>query len=209
MSSILTVITAATDRALLTTAELRDAVGASLTDPQLMTLGNRVAAAIARACGVAEGGTVPVTLRLETLSETFRTRDCRRRLMLSRRPVVSITSVTEGGTAVAVSDYEFDGPAGLLTRFSAGDLTDWPSCSRIVVVYSAGYESVPDDLKDIASRLAATWAINKGRDLTLKRDRIDGVGEQEYWVDPDADSVLPDDIMAALRRGGYVNDWMG
>ena len=79
MNSILTVTTAATDRALLTTAELRDAVGASLNDPQLMTLGNRVAGAIARACGVAEAGTIPVTLRLETLTETFRPRGvCRR-----------------------------------------------------------------------------------------------------------------------------------
>jgi hypothetical protein len=209
MNSILTVTTAAADRALLTTAELRDAVGASLTDPQLTTLGNRVAAAIARACGVAEGGTVPVTLRLETLTETFRARRrCRRHLMLSRRPVAAISSVMEDDTIVAASEFELDASAGLLHRLSSDKPTDWPAVSKIVVAYRAGYESVPDDLKDIAARLAATWAINKGRDLTLKRERVDGVGEQEFWVDPDADSVLPDDITAALRRGGYINDWV-
>jgi hypothetical protein len=209
MNSILTVTTAATDRALLTTAELRDAVGASLTDPQLTTLGNRVAAAIARACGVTEGGAVPVTLRLETLTETFRARHlCRRHLMLSRRPVVAISLVTEDVTIVVAGDYELDAPSGLLHRLSSRKLTEWPAVSKIVVVYSAGYDTVPDDLKDIAARLAATWAINRGRDLTLKRERVDGVAEQEFWVDPDADSVLPDDITAALRRGGYVNDWV-
>jgi hypothetical protein len=147
MNSILTVTTAATDRALLTTAELRDAVGASLTDPQLETLGNRVAAAIARACGVAEGGTVPVTLRLETLTETFRARRlCRRHLMLSRRPVVAISSVMEDDTIVAASEYELDASAGLLNRLSSDKLADWPAVSKIVVVYRAGYETVPDDL---------------------------------------------------------------
>ena len=38
----------------------------------------------------------------------------------------------------------------------------------------------------------------------LRRVRVEGVSEREYWVDPTKDSVVPADVMDILERGGFV-----
>ncbi len=184
---MLSVTTAAADRSLLTLAELRAAAGVpdNSRDAELTTLGARVAAAITGACQVARGGAVPPTLRLETLTETHHNDRHRAEIVLSRRPVVSVTSVAEIDTVLTSADYEIEAGTGLLRRLAAGRPWCWP-CRKVVIVYQAGWQTVPDDLKLAAAKFV----------------------QAEYWVDPTKDSVIPAEVMDILERGGYVNYWV-
>jgi hypothetical protein len=83
----------------------------------------------------------------------------------------------------------------------------WPSVGtgEIVAVYSAGYETVPDDLKYAAIKFVQAEIQNAGRDPYLKARTVPGVLEQQWWVDPAKSSVIPPEVMDILSRGGYVN----
>lgn len=208
---MLSVTTVATDLNLLTSAELRAAIGVedSSKDAALVTLGKRVSSTIAKACKVEADGAVPPTLRLETLTETFRLKSSHVELVLSRRPAISITSVTEDNIALTAADYELEKGSGILRRL---DGSDNPSCwaaAKIVVVYPAGWQTVPDDLKLAATKLAAAfWSEGQKIDPSLKRESIPGVIEQEWWVGPSDDPIIPQEVMDLLNAGGYVNHWV-
>jgi hypothetical protein len=206
---MLTISSPNTDRSLLTLAELRAAAGATdgSQDAVLTPLGNYVAAMITKACNVARAGAIPPTLRLETVSETFRLKSQQSSLVLARRPVVSFTSVIISSSESDTSDYEYDAAAGVLYNISGDDRIVWP-IGPTVVVYSAGYATVPDDLKYAAIKFVQGELSNSARDPSLKRLKIEGVSEREWWVpdNPTKDSIVPPDVMDILRRGGYVNE---
>ena len=205
---MLTVTTAAIDLTLLTQAERRAAVGVAdaSKDAELATLEARVAALIVAACNVARGGVTPSTLRLETLTETFRLKSSQGYLQLSRRPIVSITSVTEDDDALVAADYEIDGYQ--LRRIDTDEPSNWPT-AKTVVVYTAGWSTVPETLKSAAVKfMQAEWQQGD-RDPMLKSKSIEGVSSYEWWVDPTKDSVVPADVMDILQRGGYMNTWIG
>jgi hypothetical protein len=207
---VLTIASPNTDRSLLTLAELRAAAGVSdgSQDATLIPLGNYISASITKACKVAYAGVVPPTLRLETVTETIRYRSRSSKadgIKLARRPVVEIMSVTEGGNNVAASSYELDAAASVLYRISGHCHIRWCHFGNIVVEYSAGYDIVPDDLKYAAIKFVRAEIAQGSRDPLLKRIRIEGVSEREYWVDPTKDSIVPGEVMDILVRGGYVN----
>lgn len=206
-SSILTVTTAATDLALLTLAELRAAVGISdgSKDPQLQTIGDRVAARLAAACRVPAAGTAPPTLRQETLTETFRQGYgglCPVELLLARRPVVSVTSVTEDDVAVAAGDYEILASAGSLRRLCDDAPTHWLA-AKTVVVYVAGWATVPDGLKRAAEELARQYYFEGSRDPAAREVEIPGVIRRSYWVGSASEPDIPQSIMDALMPYKY------
>lgn len=70
-------------------------------------------------------------------------------LYLTRRPVISITSVTERGTTLASTAYSCDLTYGHLYRMaSTYDRTYWAQGSRSnVVTYVAGYAIIPTDVR--------------------------------------------------------------
>ena len=195
-----------TDRSLLTRAQLRAAVGVEdgSKDAALIDLGNYVAVLIAQACRVATAAGIPPTLRLETIVETIVLGTCSEWLDLARRPIVSIISVIENGTEIDSTGYRLAGSAGRLQRRSGSFAALWQRDSDIVVTYSAGWATVPDDLARAAIKFVqAEW--NQGsRDPLLRRVSVEGVSEREYWVDPTKDSVVPADVMDILERGGFV-----
>lgn len=208
---MLTVTTAATDLTLLTAAELREAVGLDAgdgsQDAALQRLGARVAATITRACGVAAAGAQAPTLRSETLSETFRLARARDCLVLSRRPVTAIASVTADGTALDADDYETEDGAGLLYRLSGDCRTDW-CAAKVVVAYTAGWPVVPQDLALAASKLAAAvWAEGRRADPNLRSEEIPGVITQTWWVGPKDDPAIPGEVMDLLAP--YINSVIG
>ncbi len=202
---MLTVTTAAEDRTLLTLAEIRSAVG--ITDgsytAELDALNDRVGAAITRACAVVGAGATLPTLRQEVLVETFRSVVCRRQLWLSRAPVVSIASVVVDGATLDADEYEADG--WRLRRLYDDAEVEW-SGTKITVSYTAGWSTVPDDLKLAASKLARILWTEDGpgaRDPGLKREKTDGVDEREYWVAPSSDPLLSAEIAELLAP--YIN----
>lgn len=72
-----------------------------------------------------------------TVTETFD--GGRRSVLLAYLPVVSVTSVTEAGTAVDPAGYTVASASGVLTRSSAGTATRWGSgLSSVAVTYVAG-----------------------------------------------------------------------
>lgn len=194
------------DRSLLTIAELRAAAGVTdgSKDAALRILGDRVSASIVKACRVAQDGVTPPTLRLEAVSDTFRLKSERDALILSRRPIVAVSAVVEVGTTLAATAYEMDAAAGLLRRLATDAHTTWP-CGKILVSYTAGYATVPHDLKLAAAKFVTAETQSDGRDPLLKRKVTEGVSEYEWWVDPSKESVIPAEVMDLLERGGFVN----
>lgn len=207
MNSLFSVTTPAADTSLLTIAELRAAAGVtgSGQDAALTTLGARVSASIARACGVASDGVNPPTLLRETCSEIYRPTASRDKIVLSRRPVTSITSVAENSETLSASAYEVNPPSGIMTRLSSDYPTSWPS-GKITVTYIAGFATVPDDLKLAASKLTTALFSETARDPNLKREDIPGVLEREYWVAPTDDPLLSSEIIDLLAP--YRQIWM-
>lgn len=205
---MLSVTTAAGDPNLLSVEEMRAAVGVtgSGSDAALLILNGRVSRAIAAHCRVASAGIAVPTLRQETLTETFRTGMSREKVILSRRPIVSVTSIVEDGETLTSADYEIDASSGILTRLEDDEPACW-SWSKIVVVYVAGWSVVPDDLKLAASKLASEIYTVGTRDPNLKRIKTDGVDEVEYWIGPATDPLVSQEIDALLSP--YMNVWLG
>ncbi len=204
MYSTFTVTTPASNLSLLTVEELRAAVGVtdSSQDAALTALGLRLSASIAKQCGVASDGIHPTTLLSETCSEVFRPARHQQDLVLARRPVSAITSVTENGMALDIADYEIRRGSGILTRLSGDRFSCFP-CGKITVVYEAGFDEAPDDLKLAASKLAAALYSETARDPNLKRVDIPDVEEREYWVGPSDDPLLSaeiSDLLAPYRQ---------
>lgn len=204
-----TVTTAAADRSLLTENEARAAIGGvDATAPEIATLIKRVSASLVRACRVPAAGATPPTLRLESIEATFRLKSRQEALVLARKPVVTVTWVVENDADLEEDvDFEVDRSAGLLYRLSGDTRICWPS-GKIVSSFSAGWETVPDDLKEMASKLAAIfWSEGKRVDPNLKRENIPGVIEQEWWVSPKDDPLIPQEILDGL--GPYMHHVIG
>jgi hypothetical protein len=153
--------------ALLTTAELREAAGVTGTsqDTTLAAMGLRIAALITTECNVAVGNGAPPTLLQETLTETFwnvRTDQ----LVLSRRFEIAVDTLTEDDVAMTEgTDFLVDPESGILTRMYSNCPGSW-CAQKIVVVYDAGFATVPRDLAQAAmdfvkirwtSRAAIRW----------------------------------------------------
>jgi hypothetical protein len=205
--SVFSVTSAASDRSLLTIAELRAAVGVtdSSLDAALMTLGARVEQIISRACGLAADGTNPPTLLRETCRDAFRLRKTLRApLRLSRRPVTSITSVTIDDETLDTDEFEVNPATGLLVRLCDDREIEWP-CGTVTAGYVAGYATVPDDLKEAASKLTAALYTTTGENTNLRRVDIPGVEEREYWVPPSDDPLVTREINELLAP--FIQRW--
>lgn len=206
-----TVVTPNTDRTLLTIQELRIAVGLASDDAsqdsKLTTLGDRVSSMITGACKITADGATPPTMRSEAVQDDFRLRANQSSLVLSRRPVTAITSIIADDETLLVTDYEIDKRAGIVRRLWETSRCSWSSL-YVVINYTAGWATVPADLKAIAAQLAGGYWLDDGVDPMEKSFTIPGVITTERWVDSSADAQMPKEIMAALERGGYVNHWL-
>lgn len=98
---------------------------------------------------------------------TFDVRPARWNLLLPELPVVELSSVVEDGeTLTEGDDYEL-GNYGQLWRVGSR----WAAGNQIVVVtYTHGYETIPDDVVDVCTR-AASRIYQAG----LKAEDSDGV----------------------------------
>jgi len=212
----------AADLQLLTDEELRVAAGLQPDDDSqdatLATWGLQAAAALAGAMGYAKAGydaslaplrgEAPLTVKAETLVQTFRIRNGNQidKLHLARWPSLTITSVTVDTTELTTDDWELDIVQASLTRVSGNSTLCWP-CGRVIIEYDAGFDDpIPTDLKGYAARLVGLYHSSQGADPAERRVEIPGVITVERWVDPAAtgsDALVPEDIMAGLARDGY------
>lgn len=109
-------------------------------------------------------------------------------LPVAHYPIVSITSVSEDGTAlIDGTDFEsteMEKKAGLLARLSAGKSVAWARGTRIVeATYTHGYSSVPDDIQQAATEMVAfDWFQSQpgGQRLGLGSKALDTGGTTSY-----------------------------
>lgn len=207
---------------LLTVAEARAALGLEddSRDADLTRLVARISASIFVACNLRTDGINPPTLLSEEITEHFRLVNAYDPLLLSRRRVTEVASVTEAGADVADSAYAIDRASGQLMRLSSDVVTTW-ACGMTVVEYVAGLETVPADLKFAAE----TWLRSLWRDSYetpgtisdpfVKVDDIPGVRRIERWVpamntsvSASTVSLVPPEVRSILVYGGYVETWI-
>lgn len=215
MLRTLTVTTAAADLQLLTIGEMRDAAGVadSSQDAKLSALGLRIAADIATECNIAIGAGGAPTLRRETLTEVWRGVYADE-LLLARRHEVTIASVVEDGTTVDAADYLVDPQTGILTRLSDDLPTGW-CAEKVTIVYAAGFDTIPGDLKDAALEIFRSAWLSRSRDPLVKGRETDIPGlmreRTDYWIGTvpgqSNEGAVPDLVEGKLAR--YRNAALG
>ncbi|MGJ4888949.1 head-tail connector protein [Bradyrhizobium sp. HKCCYLRH3099] len=121
-------------------------------------------------------------------------------LQLSRWPVVSVSSVTENGTAlVEGTDFRVDAAAGRLLRLdAAGNAARWNAWPK-VVEYVTGFAEIPGEVEDAVIRLVSSRWAAKGRDRLLRQEDIPGVISRTWWVATSGESGnMPPDVTDLL-----------
>lgn len=114
-------------------------------------------------------------------------------LVLSRRPIVSISSVVDYTGTLDPSLYEYEAEAGILYRlWDCGDGTfariPWRSRS-VTVQYVAGYilpddpdSNLPHDIQDAVITLMRMAWKGKDRDPALRSQSAGEIGNQSFWL---------------------------
>ena len=153
---MLTVTTAATNKKLTTLIQVKTELGVSGGGDDAW-LNGQIDVASRLVCnylnvGEAEDGSI--TLAQETLSEVIDRRGTypwpygttpqplvppkKDQIILSRRPVASISSITSGDTTLTSSDYTLKKAAGLIERVSESLPSQWEA-DVITIAYVAGW----------------------------------------------------------------------
>lgn len=192
-NSMLTVTTPATAFNIVDLGVVRGALGIvdNSDDAALAGYLNRASDVIARHC--------KRTFALETVEEQFRLDRWREELILSRYPVVEVTSIVEAGLTVAPGDYEIDKAKGIVSRLHQDKPCWWPA-HKIVVTYSAGYDlatAAPKALQQACIQLVKSYHMAAGRDPMVRSVSVDDVAATSYfWTG----GHLPPDVSALLQQ---------
>ncbi len=194
-SSLLTVLTPASIRALTTLATVKDEIGITddAADARLQRWIDEASERIETYLGRVLAG--------ETVRETFRLRGAPGCLRLARRPVAAVASIDVDGATLANDQYEIDATAGLLYSIGGDQRTRWAGCT-VAVTYTAGYVSVqalPRPIETACLGLVRhRWAA-RDRDPMLRSLAIPGVVTEQYWVGATGDDgAMPPEIAALL-----------
>lgn len=200
---ITTVVTPATatppagpyDLATLATVKIELGISGTQNDTQLSRYISAASLAIAQFCNR--------VLVPETVADRFDMKPARlqfggeKALQSSRWPIISITSLLEGGIAlIKDTDYMADQASGAFWRLNtSGNPMTW-GVSPVVATYSAGYADAADltVLEDAAIRMVRARWDAKDRDPFLKSEDIPGVRTASWWVatGAEAGNMTPD-----------------
>lgn len=126
-------------------------------------------------------------------------------IVLGRRPVVSIASITENGTVLDPADYQLSATSGKVKRLSSSLVSSWPN-TIIVVTYDAGWlmpgvnrRNLPAEIEDAAISLVEIAWFSRGQNPLVKSETIPGVRQVDYFFGaPGQGSPLPPDISVKL-----------
>jgi len=212
MPSILTETTSPVSTALTTLAKAKEELGITDTasDALITKLIDRASSVIASYCDRVFGYAV--------LSELFRyapitgfARANWRTLRLSRWPLVSLTSVTDGDGLVSPTLYESEtGPTfSFVHRILNSERSFWTQ-PPFTVVYTAGWNlpndtspNLPSDVEEVClSMVRSAWYRRQG-DPSVQIDLVEGVGRTTYFQRGLSGMDLDDGQMDILRP--YVN----
>lgn len=207
------VVTVATNKRLTTIEAVKSDLGitGNAEDVKLERLIDRVSSMIARYIGVPAASDGSATLALETLSESFREspwlRGSRRSLILARRPVPEIVSITIGDAIIPADGYELDGAAGILRR-ADGCAVPFSAAAglRTVVEFKAGWTlapetnpTLPPDIEGAAIGLIRAARFSQERDPAIKSEWTTDIERIDYWVGQiGQNGAFPPDIASML-----------
>lgn len=190
---MITVTTPATNSKLIDVAIVRNVLGIDGTgeDEALGAYIDRASDVISRHCKRVFG--------LETVVEQFRPDQCLAELILSRFPVVEITSIVEDGTTLAAADYEVNKANGCITRLH-GDRPCYWSTLKIVATYSAGYTlpaEAPQALQQACLQLVKAYYLGADRDPLIRSESVTPMSSASYFGGSD---YLPPDVIGLLGQ---------
>lgn len=216
----ITVNTAANSKKLTTLAEVKDDLGipsgTTTYDTAINKKIDQASAAIVRYCGR--------EFAKEDVTETL-PGDGSNTLLLTRTPIISVTSLSYKGTALDTANYEISDPeagiifssVGFLDTAQAGfGLSEIPVAGSRQNSYSARYIAgywlpsfsgspgasdilLPDDVELAARELAKMLYIGRRRDQSVKQESVVNVGSVTYFGAEDgASGGLPPMIASLL-----------
>ena len=122
-------------------------------------------------------------------------------IALSRLPIVEIVGIKANSTPFLYNNLDYDEESGVLDlRYGMGD---------IEVVYTGGYllpgqdgSNLPGAVERACIEVAAgIWHRASRGDPLLKRDRIEGIGDTEYYDQ----SVLGKGVLSSLAMGSLAS----
>ncbi|QLH39137.1 MAG: hypothetical protein HWD60_09540 [Defluviicoccus sp.] len=194
---MLTIVTPAQHRRLTTPAAVREALGITDEDAELLPAIERASAAIEAWCGR--------VFAREVVRETWLPTRAQWSLQLSRWPVFDVVEVIEDGRTVASANYELDAATGILRRLWCGHHASWMAC-RIEVEYAAGYvlpgddgRDLPADIEDACVRTVAAAREGIKRDPAVRRIGVGDGGKIDVTFDTSA-GALPPAAVALLQH---------
>lgn len=99
-------------------------------------------------------------------------------LVLTNFPLISITSITVDGTAITADDYETN------NNVAAVKIPGITVDNEVVIVYEAGYASVPLPIKEAVTDLVMSRYYQRGGDPTklVRSETVPDVGSVDYTV---------------------------
>lgn len=199
---ITTVVTAATDRKLVSVADVKTELGITGTadDTWLGTVVDRASAAASQYCNR--------VFQVERVRDEFwPQRDGYpwiipgglAPLQLSRWPVTDMHEVVENAvTLVSGTDYRRRDADGQLLRLdSTAYPKKWPAFA-ISAEYSAGYADIPFDIQDAVIRMVKSRWFLRTRDPMLKQEDVPGVHSASYWVATGGEGAMTPDVVDLL-----------
>jgi hypothetical protein len=210
------VVTPAANKKLTTLANLKLELGIAdadtSEDTKLGRLIDRLSAMVCDYLEVPAASDGSKTLGLETLDEKFREtpwyRGCRNSIILARRPVTEITSVTIGSVVIDVGDYELDSNTGILRRtgdISVPSITFTPGLQS-VIRYKAGWTlpgvsnfTLPLPLEGAVIGMIRAARFAASRDPAVKSEWTIDIERIDYWVGQIGENgAFPPDIASTL-----------
>jgi hypothetical protein len=197
---ITTIVTPATDRDLVTLADVREQLQFKSNDTAQDAW---LAKQITRTSQQAEKYCNRIFAQ-QTYQDTFgiSNGDPGTPLMLGQAPI-NVTLVTVDGSDLDATASIADVEPGLL--YSTVEPRSWISKSSIIVQYGAGFAEIPDDVQQAVIHLVVMAYRGRTRDPMLRMRETPGLGREMYWIGAaPGEQILPSDIASLLnpyRRG--------
>jgi hypothetical protein len=127
-------------------------------------------------------------------------------IQLSRWPVVTLSSLSEDGNALADGvDFRIDKETGIVSRLDKGGYpaswSAWPIVATFTAGLGATVDDIPQDIQDATIRLVKARYFARNRDPILKSEDIPGVRSVQYWISTGADAGnMPPDVVDLLNN---------
>jgi hypothetical protein len=124
-----------------------------------------------------------------------------RSLVLRYAPAIALTSLSFDAVAETVGDYRLAKELATVrniqgSQFSAG--ADW------VAVYTAGFATVPDDIKNAAKEIIKDAYNAASRDATIARESVADVGETEYRAEAESKAIGAGGVQVSHRAASML-----